>query len=105
MKQEHGMTVNRSVGGEEEFEKYNVKLFPRMAQMIRDYQTIGSSAVLDTFCGLPHHLLLPRWHKQLKLQWTNLNRSTKAGENFQLLVFVNDVNQEVTEGSDGVEHM
>ena len=60
MKQEHGMTVNRSVGAEEELEKYNVKLFPRMAQMIRDYQTIGSSAVLDTFCGLPHHLLLPR---------------------------------------------
>ena len=35
----------------------------------------------------------------------NFDRSTEAGENFQLLVFVNDVDQAVTEGNDGVEHM
>lgn len=80
-----------------------------MAQMIRDYQTTGSSTVLDTFCGLPHHLLLPRWNqlqsKGKGVKLLNVARSTEAGENFQLLVFVNDVDQAVTEGSDGVEHM
>ena len=28
-----------------------------------------------------------------------------AGQQFELLAFVNDVNQEATEGSDGIEHM
>ena len=32
-------------------------------------------------------------------------RSTESGENFKLLVFVNDADSDVTEGSDGVEHM
>ena len=46
---------------------YKTALFPRMAQMIRDYQTTGSTNVLDTFCGLPHHLLLPRWKQEVKV--------------------------------------
>ena len=47
---------------------------------------------LETFCGLPHHLYLPKSRKD-------------PGEKFELLAFVNDVSQDVTEGSDGVEHM
>ena len=42
MKKENGMTINR------------------MAQMIQDYQNQGASPLTDTFCGLPHHMLLPR---------------------------------------------
>ena len=42
-------------------------------------------------------------------QWNKLKhnhfRSTESGENFKLLVFVNDADSDVTEGSDGVEHM
>ena len=47
---------------------------------------------LETFCGLPHHLYLPKSRHE-------------PGEKFELLAFVNDVSQDVTEGSDGVEHM
>ena len=47
---------------------------------------------LETFCGLPHHLYLPKSKEE-------------PGEKFELLAFVNDVSQDVTEGSDGVEHM
>ena len=47
---------------------------------------------IETFCGLPHHLYLPKSKKE-------------PGEKFELLAFVNDVSQDVTEGSDGVEHM
>ena len=42
MKKENGMTINT------------------MAQMIQDYQNQGASPLTDTFCGLPHHMLLPR---------------------------------------------
>ena len=49
-------------------------------------------ADLDTFCGLPHHLYLPRSREG-------------PGQNFELLAFVNDVDPDVTEGRDGVEHM
>ena len=38
-------------------------------------------------------------------KFINFSRSTEAGDSFQLLVFVNDVDQAVTEGNDGVEHM
>ena len=47
---------------------------------------------IETFCGLPHHLYLPRSREG-------------TGQKFELLAFVNDVRQDVTEGSDGVEHM
>ena len=42
MKDENGMTINR------------------MAQMIEDMVTSGSSDVTDSFCGLPHHMYLPK---------------------------------------------
>lgn len=44
---------------------------------------------------IEHQKLLPR----------TFCRSTEEGQNFKLVVFVNDVSQDVTEGSDGVEHM
>lgn len=52
-----------------------------------------------TWCGFPHNLLVPR-SKALQ-PWDNL---TDAQE-FSLLAFVTDVDQDVVEGSDGVEHM
>ena len=42
MKNENGMTINR------------------MAQMIEDMVTNGRSDVTDSFCGLPHHMYLPK---------------------------------------------
>ena len=42
MKNENGMTINR------------------MAQMIEDMVTKGRSDVTDSFCGLPHHMYLPK---------------------------------------------
>ena len=42
IKQENGMTINR------------------MAQMIEDMVTNGRSDVTDSFCGLPHHMYLPK---------------------------------------------
>ena len=42
MKHENGMTINR------------------MAQMIEDMVTNGRSDVIDSFCGLPHHMYLPK---------------------------------------------
>ena len=36
---------------------------------------------------------------------TFIIRSSDGGTEFQIVAFVNDVNQDVTEGSDGVEHM
>ena len=53
MKEENGMTINR------------------MAEMIQDYVHQGASQLTDTFCGLPHHMLLPRCiieNKILELQ-------------------------------------
>ena len=47
---------------------------------------------IETFCGFPHHLYLPKSRND-------------PGQKFELLAFVNDVSQDVTEGSDGVEHM
>ena len=47
---------------------------------------------IETFCGLPHHLYLPRSKEQ-------------PGQKFELLAFVNDVSQDVTEGINKVEHM
>jgi len=71
---ESGMTVNR------------------MAEMIQRHLRRESTTETETFCGLPHHLYLPR-------------SKTGQGEDFELLAFVNDVAQDVTEGSDGIEHM
>ena len=45
------------------------------------------------------------YNPESMVKFINFSRSTEAGENFQLLVFVNDVDQAVTEGNDGVEHM
>ena len=42
MKNENGMTINR------------------MAQMIEDMVRSGRSDVTDSFCGLPHHMYLPK---------------------------------------------
>ena len=42
MKQENGMTINR------------------MAQMIEDMVSDTNNNVLDSFCGLPHNLYLPK---------------------------------------------
>ena len=36
---------------------------------------------------------------------TSIIRSSVEGTEFQLVAFVNDVNQDANEGSDGVEHM
>merc|ERR1712142_498929 len=47
---------------------------------------------LNTFCGIPHNLYLPR-------------SKEGSGQKFELLAFVNDVSQDVNEGSDGIEHM
>ena len=47
---------------------------------------------IETFCGLPHHLYLPR-SKEGK------------GQKFELFVFVNDVSQDFTEGTNDIEHM
>jgi len=48
-----------------------------------------------TWCGFPHNLLVPR----------SLPKDEMNGKKFVLIAFVNDVDQSVTEGSDGVEHM
>ena len=42
MKDENGMTINR------------------VAQVIQDMVTNSGGQVTDSFCGLPHHLYLPR---------------------------------------------
>ena len=42
MKHENGMTINR------------------MAQMIEDMVSDTNNNVLDSFCGLPHNLYLPK---------------------------------------------
>ena len=65
-----------------------------MLLLCREAKTLGecNDEKIETFCGLPHHLYLPRSKKG-------------TGQKFELLAFVNDVSQDVTEGSDGVEHM
>lgn len=42
---------------------------------------------------------------QIKNIETFIIRSSDGGTEFQLVAFVNDVNQDANEGSDGVEHM
>ena len=37
--------------------------------------------------------------------YTYRSSAVPGGQEFELLAFVNDVRQDVTEGSDGVEHM
>ena len=47
-----------------------------------------------------------RFRFQIDLSYLEVSFSgNENGENFQLMVFVNDVNQAVTEGADGIEHM
>ena len=70
---EGGMTINRKV------------------DMIEAFQTGNSNNDIETYCGFPHNVYLPR--------------STPEGTDFELVAFVNDVDQEVMEGSDGIEHM
>jgi len=48
----------------------------------------------ETWCGFPHHLLLPRGRP-----------ARVGGSRYDLLVMVNDVAQDVNEGDDGVEHV
>ena len=53
----------------------------------------------DTWCGFPHNLLLPtsRPHDPA--------RREGGGQSFVLFAFVTDVEQDVEEGMDGIEHM
>eukprot|EP00091_Calanus_sinicus_P005006 TRINITY_DN15361_c0_g1_i1.p1 TRINITY_DN15361_c0_g1~~TRINITY_DN15361_c0_g1_i1.p1 ORF type:complete len:122 (+),score=19.36 TRINITY_DN15361_c0_g1_i1:54-419(+) len=53
----------------------------------------------QTWCGLPHNLLVPR-SADFDPKEKNL-----GGRNFVLFAFVTDVDQDVTTGSDGIEHM
>ena len=77
---------------------------------------IKNKRATGTWCGLPHNLYVPRWVVGkiypiftfvLIYRSTdyNPNEADLGGGNFVLLAFVNDVAQEVTEGSDGIEHM
>ena len=50
-----------------------------------------------TYCGFPHNLLLPK-----SLPFTP---DGQGGATFVLFAFVNDVEWDVREGMDGVEHM
>ena len=52
-----------------------------------------------TWCGFPHNLLLPRSRE------ISLGRYLEDAQEFVLMAVVNDVDQDVVEGSDGVEHM
>ena len=52
-----------------------------------------------TWCGFPHNLLLPRSRE------ISLGRYLEDAQEFVLMAFVNDVDQDVFEGSDGIEHM
>ena len=75
---------------------------------------INSGRERGTWCGFPHHLLLPRL-VSFNLQVLNifLSRSKDydptdknlGGQNFVLYAFVTNTDNDVTAGSDGVEHM
>ena len=52
-----------------------------------------------TWCGFPEHLQIP------KSRPFERGNKIKDAQSFLLMVLVNDVDQAVTEGSDGVEHM
>ena len=60
-------------------------------------QDIQKRKQTSTWCGFPHNLLVPRS--------TPLNEDIASAQQFLLIAMVNDVDQAVTEGSDGVEHM
>merc|ERR1712142_325718 len=54
---------------------------------------------IGTWCGFPHHLLLPRSKDY------DPNDENLGGQDFVLYAFVTDVDDDVTAGSDNVEHM
>ena len=84
-----------------------------MAGVIKEFLAINKNSngrpTTETFCGFPHHLYLPRLKEiisQLLNMTITVGRSKEgAGQKFELLAFVNDVNQAATEGSDMIEHM
>ena len=82
----------------------------------RFMQDIIDNRETSTWCGFPQNLLVPRFHCQIISRNTNeiLPRSKRFiegdqvsdAQSFILFAFVNDLeNQDVDEGSDGVEHM
>ena len=66
-----------------------------------------------TWCGFPHNLLLPRYEYSVNFSMNVNYRSQELSDEdslsdaqkFVIIAFVNDVDQSVTEGSDGIEHM
>ena len=82
----------------------------------RFMQDIIDNRETSTWCGFPQNLLVPRSHCQIISRDTIkvLPRSKRFiegdqvsdAQRFILFAFVNDLeNQDVDEGSDGVEHM
>ena len=62
-------------------------------------QDIQSRKKTSTWCGFPHNLLVPRSNP------LDPDVGLASAQQFLLLAVVTDVDQDVTEGSDGVEHM
>ena len=67
-----------------------------------------------TWCGFPHNLLLPRFELLNVNPPINViyrskefsdDDSPSDAKKFVIIAFVNDVDQSVIEGSDGIEHM
>ena len=66
----------------------------KISTIKRFIEDIVNKNTTRTWCGFPHNLLIPRS--------TNFRH---GGRLFKLFVFVNDVDQDVSEGTDGIEHM
>ena len=62
-------------------------------------ESISERKETKTWCGFPHHLLLPKGRD------FNKGDQIKDAQSFLLMVLVNDIEQDVTEGSDRIEHM
>ena len=67
--------------------------------MFRLMEDIKRKEETDTWCGFPHNLLLPRSRAY------NSSSPEGGGASFVLFAFATDVEQDVEEGMDGIEHM
>jgi len=65
----------------------------RMSDLVLQNLRRQDGRLTETFCGFPHNMYLPR------------SKEGPEGQDFELLAFVNDVAQDVTEGNDDIEHM
>ena len=61
------------------------------AQDIKNFHKNPALPPKPTFCGLPHHMYLPR--------------STEDGTKFSLVTVVSDIENGINEGNDDVEHL